>query len=172
MRWRRWFPAPLLSLFLLIVWLLLSQSAAPGHWVLGGIMAWLAPWITRRLRPYGVAVRRPWAAVRLIWRVAVDIVKSNWDVSWVILGRRERRQYSGFMEIPLDMRHPYSIAALTCIITGCPGTVWAGLTEDRRILTIHVLDLQDENEWIDIIKNRYESLLMEIFESAGAPAIE
>src|SRR5690625_7088707 len=81
MRWRRWFPAPLLSLFLLIVWLLLSQSAAPGHWMLGGIMAWLAPWITRRLRPYGVAVRRPWAAVRLIWRVAVDIVKSNWDVS-------------------------------------------------------------------------------------------
>jgi multicomponent K+:H+ antiporter subunit E len=29
---------------------------------------------------------------------------------------------------------------------------------------IHVLDVIDENTWIQTIKNRYERLLMEIFE--------
>jgi multicomponent K+:H+ antiporter subunit E len=29
---------------------------------------------------------------------------------------------------------------------------------------IHVLDLISEEEWVDLIKNRYESMLMEIFE--------
>ncbi len=169
---RRWFPAPWLSLFLLMMWLLMNQSVAPGQWLLGGVLAWFAPWATRHLRPYPVVVRRPMAVLRLLGRVAVDIVRSNWAVAMVILGRHERRQYSGFMEVPLDMRHPYALAALACILTGCPGTVWAGLTDDGRILTLHVLDLQDENEWIDIVKNRYESLLIEIFESASPRAVE
>src|SRR5690606_29819752 len=102
---------------------------------------------------------------RLIGRVAVDIVKSNLAVGLIILGNRGRSYESGFMQIPLDMRDPHALAALGCIITGCPGTVWAGLTEDSSVFTIHVLDLRDESEWIDIVKNRYEVLLMEIFES-------
>jgi multicomponent K+:H+ antiporter subunit E len=31
-------------------------------------------------------------------------------------------------------------------------------------LTLHVLDLQSEQEWIDWIKNRYERLLLGVFE--------
>lgn len=31
------------------------------------------------------------------------------------------------------------------------------------MLTIHVLDLIDESEWIRTIKGRYESLLLEIY---------
>ena len=34
----------------------------------------------------------------------------------------------------------------------------------RHRILIHVLDLIDEDEWIALIKNRYERLLMEIFE--------
>ena len=32
------------------------------------------------------------------------------------------------------------------------------------VLLIHVLDLVDKDEWVALIKNRYEALLMEIFE--------
>jgi multisubunit Na+/H+ antiporter MnhE subunit len=31
-------------------------------------------------------------------------------------------------------------------------------------LTLHVLDLKSEQEWIDWIKQRYERLLMRVFE--------
>lgn len=161
---RRWFPAPLLSVFLLGLWLLLNQTFAPGHVLLGAALAIYAPIATASLRPTPVRVRRPLAVLRLLGRVAVDIVKSNIAVAGVILGGRKRHEDSGFMRIPLDMRDPHGLAALACILTGCPGTVWAGLTDDGKVLTIHVLDLQDEGEWVDIVKNRYEKLLMEIFE--------
>lgn len=162
--WRRWFPTPWLSAFLLLVWLLLNQSWALGQWLLGGALAWCLPYLTRRLLPYNATVARPWAVVRLASRVALDIVTSSLAVARLILSRRQRHRYSGFMEIPLDVRHPYALGALACIVTGCPGTVWAGLTEDGKVLTLHVLDLQDEGMWVDIVKNRYESLLIEIFE--------
>lgn len=161
---QRWFPSPLLSVFLLGLWLLLNQTFALGHILLGAALAIYAPIATASLRPTPVRVRRPLSVLRLLGRVAVDIVNSNIAVVGVILGGRKRHQDSGFMRIPLDMRDPHGLAALACILTGCPGTVWAGLTEDGKVLTIHVLDLQDEDEWVDIVKNRYEKLLMEIFE--------
>lgn len=162
---RRWFPSPWVSFALLITWVLLTQTGDLGQWLLGGFFAWWIPYLTRRLRPYSAAVSRPGAVLRLTGRVMVDIVLSSIAVARLILGSKERQRFSGFMEIPLDMTHPYALASLSCIVTGVPGTVWAGLTDDGKVLTLHVLDLQDEAEWIDIIKNRYESLLMEIFES-------
>lgn len=161
---RRWLPSPLLSLFLLVLWLLLNQTVALAHVLLGGALAIYGPLATAKLRPTPVRAKRPLAALRLMGRVAVDIVMSNIAVVGVILGREELRQRSGFMRIPLDMRDSNGLAVLSCIITGCPGTVWAGLTDDGTVLTIHVLDLRDESEWVDIVKNRYETLLMEIYE--------
>jgi multicomponent K+:H+ antiporter subunit E len=66
--------------------------------------------------------------------------------------------------IPLELRSPNGLAALACIITATPGTIWVRLDSAEGLLVIHVLDVIDENTWIQTIKNRYERLLMEIFE--------
>jgi multicomponent K+:H+ antiporter subunit E len=68
------------------------------------------------------------------------------------------------VEIPLDMRAPYGLASLACIITSTPGTLWVNFDAQRGVLTIHVLDLVDDEEWIRTIKDRYERHLLEIFE--------
>ena len=52
------------------------------------------------------------------------------------------------MSIPLEMRDPYGLAALACIITATPGTLWVELRSAAQHLLIHVLDLIDEDEWI------------------------
>ena len=71
---------------------------------------------------------------------------------------------SGFVNIPLQMRNRYGLAALATIITAAPGTYWAAYDTRSGVLTIHVLDLVDESHWLKTIKWRYEGLLMEIFE--------
>ena len=67
------------------------------------------------------------------------------------------------MKIPLELRNPYGLATLACIITSTPGTVWVDFNEASSTLTIHALDLVDESDWLRIIKGRYERLLLEIF---------
>jgi multicomponent K+:H+ antiporter subunit E len=62
------------------------------------------------------------------------------------------------------MRHPGGLAVLACVITATPGTSWARYDAERNILTIHVLDLIDEQAWIKQFKERYERRLLEIFE--------
>src|SRR5690606_22105999 len=94
-----------------------------------------------------------------------DIVRSNIAVARIVLGLVGGRQiHSGFVDIPLDMRDPHALSVLAGIVTSTPGTVWVHLAPDGSYVTLHVLDLRDENEWINWIKLRYERLLMDIFE--------
>ena len=57
-----------------------------------------------------------------------------------------------------------AIAVLACIVTATPGTSWARYDAAANVVTIHVLDLIDEQAWIRQFKERYERLLLEIFE--------
>ncbi len=155
---------PLGAAGLLVLWLLLNKALSIGHVVLGGIAALVGLWAFMALDPASVRVRRFGAILRLASLVIADVVKSNIAVGRIILGLAGRERRSGFVDIPLDLRDPYGLAALACIITATPGTLWVNFDEAEGSLTIHVLDLVDETEWIRTIKGRYERLLLEIFE--------
>ena len=79
---KRWLPAPLLSLALLVLWLLLNQSAArrpppaSAPW-----SALVLPLLTAPLRPPTGARARPASALRLIGVVAIDVVRSALQVA-------------------------------------------------------------------------------------------
>lgn len=154
-----------LTVWLVAMWLLLNQTLALGHIVLGTLLALLLTWATRRLRPLQPTPKRLELVPLLLARVLRDIVRSNLAVGRIVLGLvRDREVRSGFVDIPLDMRDPHALAVLAGIVTSTPGTVWVDLAPDGSRVTLHVLDLRDEQDWIDWIKQRYERLLMEIFE--------
>src|SRR5690606_8239879 len=92
------------------------------------------------------------------------IIRSNNAVAQIILNPKSKFS-SGFVLIPLDMRNPYGITTLACIITATPGTLWVEYDSNEHAMMLHVLDLIDEDAWRRIIKERYEKRLMEIFES-------
>lgn len=148
---------------LLAIWLLLNETIAADQIVLGAILALLLSWAAMALRPLRSRPKRPWVLLRLLWHVIIDITKSNIAVARLIwLGPHSHTP--GFIRIPIALRDPHGLAALACIITYTPGTVWAGFSGTQGILTLHVLDLKDENEWIALVQQRYEQPLKEIFE--------
>lgn len=160
----RWFPFPLLCAALLAMWLLLQGSVTPGAILLGLTLALGAVWALTVLNPPRATLRRPQALFRLLWVVFVEVVRSNNAVARIILRPRPGERTSGFVHIPLDMRAPYGLTALACIITATPGTVWVEYDSSDNSMLLHVLDLIDAEEWVEIIKGRYEKPLMEIFE--------
>lgn len=156
-------PHPVISASLLVTWLLLNQSISLGHLLLGTLISIAGGLILARLQPGRSRIGRPSAIARLAGIVIADVIRSNLAVAGIILRPTHQRVTSGFVEIPLELRAPYGLALLACIITATPGTLWVSHDAARGILTIHVLDLVDENAWIDLIKERYERLLLEIF---------
>ncbi|MGH6918684.1 MAG: Na+/H+ antiporter subunit E [Geminicoccaceae bacterium] len=160
----RWLPFPLMALSLLVMWLLLHQTLAPGHVILGSLIGIGGAWALTRLGPPAGRLRRPRAMLTLAILVLHDIVRSNIAVARIILGPRAHNETSGFLEIPLELRAPYGLAVLALIVTATPGTLWVAFDSANGVLTLHVLDLIDEDAWIATIKQRYERHLLEIFE--------
>lgn len=159
---RRLLPFPLLALALLVMWLLLN-GVSTGQVVLGSIVAVGTALLVVPLQPQRLGIRR-WSAIpKLVAIVSVDVVRSNIAVARVILAPSRTAHKSGFVDIPLELRHPTALAVLACILTCTPGTAWLEYRSSTGHLLFHVLDLVDEEDWIALIKRRYEPLLMELF---------
>jgi multicomponent K+:H+ antiporter subunit E len=145
------------------MWMLLT-SFSPGQFLLGGVIAAAASRAMAALHPSKPRLRRWQVIPKLLGIVVLDILRSNIAVASLILQGGGRDRMSGFVAIPLDLRDSTGLAVLACIVTSTPGTAWVEYAHDTGVLLIHVLDLKEEEEWVTLIKNRYEALLMEIFE--------
>lgn len=159
----RWLPQPMMSGVLWGVWLLLVGEISVGHLVLGALLAWGIPLLTRPFRVLEAPVKRPAVVWRLLCCVLVDIVRANWAVLQRVLGPIAALQ-PAFVEVPLQLRNDVALTLLTSIITLTPGTVSVALSADKRVLLVHGLDVPDDAALIDEIQQRYEAPLREIFE--------
>ncbi len=161
---KRLIPYPLVTLGLLLMWLVLNDSSDPAHILLGVLMGMVGAALYARLEPpvgnLGNCIR---PAAMLVWLVSVDIIRSNAAVLRIALRLPAPRRVAGFLAIPLELRDARGLAVLACIVTATPGTSWAHYEAAGNVLTLHVLDLADEEAWIRQFKDRYERRLMEIF---------
>ena len=161
----RWVPYPLMAAALLVLWLLLTGTVPPGAILLGTALALVGCGALAALQPPPARLRRLLGLPGLLRDILFEVIRSNNAVARIILhpsGARDRR--SGFVRIPLDMKSPYGLATLACILTATPGTVWVDYDSTDNSMLLHVLDLIDEEAWVRIVKDRWERRLMEIFE--------
>jgi len=161
---KRWLPFPLLWALLVAMWLALNETLATAHLLLGAGVALTAVLGLHVLQEPQTRLRRPRIAAELVWLVLTDVVRSNIAVARIVIQGGTHEQTEGFLEIPLTLRNPVGLAALACIITSTPGTAWAGYNPGSGVLTMHILDLVDEETWVRTIKDRYERRLMKIFQ--------
>lgn len=160
---KRILPHPMMSAALVATWLLLTRFS-PGHLILGTAIAVLAGLALERIEPRAPRIRSWVALIRLAVVVSVDIVRSNWAVARLMLtsGRHDARR-SAFIVMPLRLRDPLALALLAVILTATPGTAWLEYDRESGTLLVHVFDVIDEEQWRNLIRDRYETLLMEAF---------
>lgn len=159
----RLLPHPLLSATLLLLWLLLNNTVAAGHLLLGAILAVAIPLAIEPFWQRERIFRRPRVLLKLVPLVLWDIVVANVTVALLVLGPSGRLK-PRFIEVPLELSHPLAISVLASIVTMTPGTVSSNVSADRRHLLVHGLYVPDEAAAIAGIKSRYESLVKELFE--------
>lgn len=154
-----------LTITLVGIWLLLNGELSAMSIAFGALLALLLVLAIAQLRPVRPRLRHVHLAIPLVATLLVDIVLSNLGVARIVLGLvRDRQVRSGFIDIPLDLSDPHGLAILAVIVTSTPGTSWAGVAPDGRVLRLHMLDIRNEDEWIRSFKQRYERRLMRIFE--------
>ncbi|ABM03178.1 multisubunit potassium/proton antiporter, PhaE subunit [Psychromonas ingrahamii 37] len=156
-----WFPTPYYSILLWLVWQILHDFSR-GHMVLGAVFAIVIPWIVAPLSEKEPVAKKPLKVLTYVFRLLFDIVVSNYDVAKRVLQSNSSLK-PAFIAVPLAINEPLPLTIFTSSVSLTPGTVSVELSDNRQWLYVHVLHLEDEQQLINLIKDRYEAPLKEIF---------
>ncbi|MGJ8758666.1 Na+/H+ antiporter subunit E [Acinetobacter sp. HC8-3S] len=158
----RWFPHPFVSFLVFLSWLMLSHSLDLTDILVAILLAIIIP---RLVGPF--ISRTPhihWTpAVKLFFVVLWDIIVSNFRVAKMVLGPMDQL-HPRWYRVPLETEHEEVNTLLAMIITTTPGTVSAGIDQERGDILVHALSSNDTELDIQEIKKRYETPLLEIFD--------
>lgn len=158
---QRWFPHPFVSVIVAMSWVMLAHNMEVSTLLMAIFLAILIPRVVAPFIDYTPNIR--WIpAMRLFWVVVWDIIVANIKVAILVLGPTKNLHPKWF-RVPLDTEHEEVNALLAMIITTTPGTVSAGIDQDRGDILVHALSTDDEAAEIEVIKQRYERPLIEIF---------
>lgn len=157
----RIFPHPLVALIVGISWLMLQHSVSYGNILLAIILGWGIPKLMQRFIGYTPSINFA-ESIKLIFVVLWDIIVCNIRVAKLVLGPTTNL-HPKWYRVPLETNHEQVNSLLAMIITTTPGTVSAGIDQERGDILVHSLNTIDEHIDIDDIKARYEQPLMRIF---------
>ncbi len=93
------------------------------------------------------------------WLFLRELLISVKEVVLTIL-RPSRAERSGIVAVPLDVQSEAGIALLANMITLTPGTTSLHVSEDRKVLYVHVMNLSDDS--VAAIKGGFERRVLDV----------
>jgi multicomponent Na+:H+ antiporter subunit E len=155
-----------MNLFLLNIFLALGFSAVVGQlnlsgFVAGFIVGYFALWLTKPLYGKTRYFERLPRVFGLIGFFGKELLVSNLRVLWDVITPQHISR-PGIIGIPLDARTDAEIMLVANLISLTPGTLSLDLSENRRVLYIHVMFLDDIDKTRQQIKLGLERRVLEI----------
>lgn len=154
-----------MNLFMLNLFLALGFSAVQGHFTLTGLLAgfavgYLALWISKPLYPEATYFYRVPRVLHLGGYFLYDLVMSNFRVMWEIITPRHSSR-PGIIGIELTAETDLEIMLVANMISLTPGTLSLDISDDRRVLYVHFMFLDDPEEARRSIKDGLEHRVLE-----------
>jgi multicomponent Na+:H+ antiporter subunit E len=154
------------NLFLVNIFLALGFSALLGRLNLSGFIAgfvvgYLALWLSKPLYGKTGYFERLPKVLGLITYFGKELLISNLKVLWDVITPRHISR-PGIIALPLDARTDAEIMLVANLISLTPGTLSLDLSEDRRLLYIHVMFLGDIERTRREIKQGLERRVLEV----------
>lgn len=94
-------------------------------------------------------------------RFLYDMLKANLEVAFDLITPKLYTE-PGIIAYPLSATTDFEITMLSNIIALTPGTMVLDLSDDRKVIYIHVMYLKDKEKFIEDLKKNTEKKLLEI----------
>jgi multicomponent Na+:H+ antiporter subunit E len=153
----------LINILLALAWGALTGNFSPVNLLFGFGLGYFLLWLgQRRLEPsnYFVKARRVIGfAFYFLWQ----LILANLRVTYGVLAPNHRLR-PAVLAIPLDVRTDAEITLLANLLTLTPGSLSLDVSEDRKVLYLHVMHMTDEEQTRREIKEGFEPRVREILE--------
>ena len=151
----------LTNLLLAIVWVLLTGDMHGLNFVFGYILGFLILWM--------ISVRnKDTRYVKLIPKIIgfvlyffYQLIKANIEVA-IEVSRPRFKMKPGIVAIPLDITSDFEITMLANVISLTPGSLSIDVSDDKKTLYVHSMNITDREQFIRHIKGGFEKRLLKI----------
>jgi multicomponent Na+:H+ antiporter subunit E len=150
-----------LNLLLAIAWIALTGAFTPTNLLFGFALSYALLWATRGLRaPSGYFTKMP-RLIGFVLYFAGEMVVASVRVARVVLTPRIQVR-PAVVAIPLTVRSPAEITLLANLISLTPGSLFLDVSQDRCVIYVHTMHVDDIEAFRADIKNGFERRVMEV----------
>jgi multicomponent Na+:H+ antiporter subunit E len=152
----------LINILLALAWGAVTGSFSELNLAFGFVLGLGALYLIREQVGTSAYFKRVGRAFGLAFMFVYELVLSAWRVTMIVLRPKIELQ-PGIIAFPLTVDRDFEITMLANLITLTPGTLSVDVSEDRKILYVHCIDVPDPQATIDDIKNGFERKILEAF---------
>lgn len=150
----------LMNLMLTFVWVALTGHLNYINFIFGFAVGFFILWLIERKKDTNYFYRVPKILGFIIY-FFYEMLKSNWAVARDVLTPNYRAT-PGIVKFPMEAKTDFEITMLSNLLSLTPGTLIMDVSDDKRVMYIHVMYLKDKHEFITTLRNGLERKLLEI----------
>jgi len=149
------------NLLLALLWEALTGRTDGANLLLGFALGYVVLWWLKPLLGSTQYFRKLPECIRFTLFFLKELIHSNLRVAWDVISPKSQRK-PGIVAIPLDARSDTEITFLANLITLTPGTLSLDVSDDRSVLYVHGMFVEDPQLMREQIKNGFERRILEL----------
>jgi multicomponent Na+:H+ antiporter subunit E len=149
------------NLLLALLWEAMTGKTDAANLLLGFALGYVVLWWLRPLLGPTQYFRKLPESIRFAFFFLRELIHSNLRVAWDVISPKSRRK-PGIVAVPLDVSTDIEITVLANLITLTPGTLSLDVSDDRRVLYVHGMFVEDPQLMRNEIKSGFERRVMEL----------
>lgn len=151
----------LLNVLLALAWVAMTGEFTPANFLVGFVLSYLMLWVAQRsIGPstYFARVRRTLAFAFFVWW---KLTEANLRVAWQVLSPQQSLR-PAVIAVPLAGETDLEIVFLANLLTLTPGSLTLDISDDRRVLYVHIMQVEDVEQTRQEIKEGFERRVLEL----------
>lgn len=148
------------NLLLTLIWVLATGTLTEENLLFGFFLGFMILWITttnkRESKYFYIVPTLVSFLITMLW----EIVKANFlTVKESIF---QDKLEPAIIKYPLQATTDGEISLLANVVSLTPGTVVIDISDDKKVMFIHVMHLKDKDSFIEEIQTKFENKLLRI----------
>lgn len=151
----------LMNLLLSFIWVALTGDLFFANFYVGFILGFFILWLMNREESDKRYFHRVPKLILFVFYFFYELIKANLQVAYDVVTPNYYMS-PGIVKFPTNAQSDFEINLLSTVISLTPGSLILDISEDKKVLYIHVMYLKDREKFIQQIRDGFERRLLEV----------